>query len=275
MDGKMKNILIFNDISGLGNCSLAANLPILSVLGHYAMPIVTGHYSCQTGFDGFRFHRNGDAAQFAQTLVSYRKPDAVYVGFGNDSDILRSITEFVEKSFGETFVMVDPVMGDNGKLYPVFDGEYAQVMRRLVRLADCITPNLTEACLLSGVDYDRLVSHKEEAGYLAQVGGAFENFLAQTGAKSAVITGVECGKLIGNVVLDGTRTRYVTNDRVNVTYSGTGDVFSSVLCGEILNGVSLFASTQAAACFVEKAARATECEDRRFGIEFGRVLNLL
>lgn len=271
----MKNILIFNDISGLGNCSLAANLPIFTKLGHYCMPLVTGAYSCQTGFDGFLFQRNEKVAQFAESLLHYRTPDALYVGFGNDAEILNGVLSVVsDERFTKAFVLVDPIMGDNGRLYPVFDDEYVRIMRKLVRFAHCITPNLTEACLLADIDFDELTSHSAEQGYLAKVGAAFKDFLSQTGAESAVITGVECGNLIGNVVLDGA-VRYVTNERVNVTYSGTGDVFSSVVCGELLNGVSLLSATQVAANFVEKAARATVCTDRRFGVEFGKVIDLL
>ncbi len=272
----MKNILIFNDISGLGNCSLGANLPVFAKLGHYAMPLVTGNYSCQTGFDGFRCQRNGDVAKFAEILTDYRKPDAIYVGFGNDSEILSAITGFVQSSqLSDSFVLVDPIMGDNGKLYPVFDGGYLDEMRKLVALADCITPNLTEACLLADEDYFKLTSYRDEPAFLARVGKTFANFLSKTGAKSAVITGVECGKYIGNVVLDGSAVRFVTNERVQITYSGTGDVFSSVVLGEVMRGVDLFVATQVAANFVEKAARATECTDRRFGVEFSRVLDLL
>lgn len=274
----MKNILIFNDISGLGNCSMAANLPILTKLGHYAMPIVTGSYSCQTGFDGFLVSKNNRVAEFADNLIRYRKPDAVYVGFCNDVATLHGVTDFVNRLISENdsiFTVVDPILGDNGKLYPVFDDEYVQQMKKIVAFADCIAPNLTEACLLADVDYAELASHKEEPTYIAYCGKIFANFLEKVGAKSAVITGIECGALIGNIVLDGDRLTYVTNERVDVTYSGTGDVFSSVIAGLLLNGVKLTTGTQVAANFVEKAARATDCKDRRFGIEFCRVLDLL
>ena len=171
--------------------------------------------------------------------------------------------------------IVDPILGDNGKLYPVFDGEYVAQMKKMVAVADCITPNLTEACVLAGIDYAELISHRAEPTFLAHCGKVFGDFLSKVGAKSAVITGIECGALIGNIVLDGERLSYVTNERVDVTYSGTGDVFSSVIAGLLLNGYKLSAATQVAANFVEKAARATDCKDRRFGIEFARVLDLL
>lgn len=272
----MKNILIYNDISGLGNCSMAANLPILTKLGHYCMPVVTASYSCQTGFDGFLCCRNDSVGAFGEVLLDRRAADAVYVGFCCETAILDSVLATVRELHSRgVFTLVDPVMGDNGKLYPVFDDEYVRCMRLAVRCADCITPNLTEACLLADIDFAKVTSHSGEPTFLAACGDIFADFLHTVGAGSAVITGVECGNLIGNIVLDGSGIRYVTNERVAITYSGTGDVFSSVLMGELLNGYSLLASTQAAANFVEKAARATECTDRRFGVEFGRVIDIL
>ena len=272
----MKNILIYNDISGLGNCSMTANLPIFTKLGHYCMPIVTASYSCQTGFGNFAVARNEKVAEFTDRLLANRTPDAIYVGFGNDSAILKALTEVVSGFANkDTYLFVDPIMGDNGKLYPVFDVEYLHNMKRLVPYAHCITPNLTEACLLAGVDYQELISHKQEPTFLATCGEIFGDFLTITGAKSAVITGIECGALIGNIVLDGNNRYFVTNERVEITYSGTGDVFSSVVLGQLLNGHNLLTATQVGANFVEKAARATSCTDRRFGIEFAKVIDLL
>ncbi|MCH5151640.1 MAG: bifunctional hydroxymethylpyrimidine kinase/phosphomethylpyrimidine kinase [Clostridiales bacterium] len=272
----MKNILIYNDISGLGNCSMAANLPIFTKLGHYCMPIVTASYSCQTGFGNFAAQRNSEIVQFSDRLLANRIPDAIYVGFGNDGEVLQGVTSVVSRfPSKEVCKLVDPIMGDNGKLYPVFDDAYLQNMKRLVTLADCITPNLTEACLLAGINYAELVNRSNEPTFLATCGEVFTDFLTKTGAKSAVITGIECGKLLGNVVLDGNNRYFVTNERVEVTYSGTGDVFSSVVLGELLNGHSLLTATQVAANFVEKAARATTCSDRRFGVEFAKVIDLL
>lgn len=272
----MKNILVYNDISGLGNCSMSANLPIFTKLGHYCMPIVTANYSCQTGFGNFLSQRNGDVVEFTERLLAHRAPDAIYVGFGNDSAILQGITSVVSRFAGKgVTILVDPIMGDNGKLYPVFDDAYLADVKRLVRFADCITPNLTEACLLAGVNYAQLVCHRNERTFLAICGEAFHDFLYKTGAKTAVITGVECGSLIGNIVLDGANRYYVTNERVEITYSGTGDVFSSVVLGQLLNGHTLLASTQVGANFVEKSARATTSTDRRFGVEFAKVIDLL
>lgn len=272
----MKNILIFNDISGLGNCSLVANLPILSKLGHYCMPVVTASYSCQTGFGNFTCQKNAHLHSCVADIVVHRMPDAVYVGFCADTQILSEVTREVANLPDGTLKFVDPIMGDNGALYPVFDSDYVAAMKLLVRGAYCISPNLTEACLLLGVDYAELISHQSEPTFLAHCGKVFQNFRDVVGVQNAVITGITCGNLLGNVVLQqGETTQFVTNDRVLTNYSGTGDAFSSVLLGELLCGASLVTATQIAANFVGKAASLTGCCDRRFGVEFCRVLDLL
>lgn len=272
----MKRILIFNDISGLGNCSMSANLPILTKLGHYCMPVPTACYSCQTGFPFFTVLPNGNIKRFCEDISSNCTPDAVYVGFCSDAITLKAVNSSARDVLLDCgYLFVDPIMGDNGKLYPVFDAEYVEEMKRAVKGADCISPNLTEACLLADVSYEQLANSNCGAGFLPVCGKAFENFLEKTGCKSAVITGVDCGKYIGNLVIDGNGIKYVTNERADVDYSGTGDAFSSVLLGELLNGVPLLDSAVTAADFVGKAAALTERTDRRFGVDFCKVLGEL
>ena len=270
----MKNILIFNDISGLGNCSMSANLPVFSKLGYYCMPVVTAVYSCQTGFGNFHCNKNCNLSVFAQDVLANRVPDVAYVGFCADADILQQVLEIARTLPCPLFV--DPIMGDNGKLYPVFDDDYVKLMKKAVKNAFCISPNLTEACLLADVDFEQLQEFSRQPTFLAHCGKVFENFTEICGCQNAVITGVQCGEYIGNIVLQGNApVKYVTNDRVQVNYSGTGDLFSSVLCGLLMKKVSLLTSTQCAADFVFRAASATACTDRKFGVDFAQVLNLL
>lgn len=269
----MKNILIFNDISGLGNCSLCANLPIFTKLGHYCMPVVTATYSCQTGFVNFTCQKNGNLPQCVKDILANRKPNAVYVGFCAETNLLLQVSDTVSKIDG-AFLFVDPILGDNGALYSVFDSAYVAQMKQLVQKADCISPNLTEACLLADIDYNQVISHAEKPDFLGYCGRIFADFLQKTGAKSAVITGVEQGETIGNIVLQKEcPASFVTNNRVLISYSGTGDTFSSVLLGKLQLGCGLVEATQTAADFVCKAASLTQCSDRRFGVEFSRVLN--
>ena len=271
----MKNVLVFNDISGLGNCSAVANIVVLSKLGHGVIPVITANYSCQTGFDNYVTFANPNVQLHAQSVTANRTPDAVYVGFCKDCDIANQVAEAVSQLRKDVeLVVVDPILGDNGKLFPVFDNDYLQAVRKLCRFADIVTPNLTEACLLADIDYAQLISHKGEPTFLATCGKVFENFCQAVGCRSAVITGVSCGQLVGNVVLeDG--VHYVTNEHLPVDYSGTGDLFSSVICGEVLNCHTVLQATQVSANFVQKSIQATTCPDRRFGTDFAKVIDLL
>lgn len=271
----MKNVLVFNDISGVGNCSGVANIALLSKLGHNVMPVATALYSCQTGFDGYKVIANGNIKQFSANVLANHKVDAVYVGFCNDTATLQAVIDVVgDLKRQGVLVVVDPIMGDNGKLYPLYDTSYVDAMKQLVALSDISTPNLTEACLLSDVSYKQIICCQNEPTYLATCGKTFEKFCKTCGCVSAVITGIKCGNLCGNVVLDG-QTYYVTNERTDVDFSGTGDVFSSVITGEVLNGHNLLQATQVSANFVSKSAQATEVVDRRLGVDFAKVIDLL
>lgn len=272
----MKNILVFNDISGLGNCSLSANLPIFAHFGHYSMPICTGMFSSQTGFSGFLCQPNTQVLQFAKQLLSERNADVVYIGFCNNVETLQQVTQVVEECKRQgAMVLVDPVMGDNGKFYPVFNNDYLQQMKKLVALADYATPNLTEACMLLNLPYDQVVAEQNNAGYLGHCGKLLQGFLATTGCKNAVVTGIVVGNLIGNVVLQGQATKYVTTDRNERNFSGTGDLFSSIVLAELLEGYDLFQATQASAEFISRSAKNTLCKDVRFGVEFAPLLHTL
>lgn len=272
----MKKILIFNDISGLGNCSMAANLPIFCKLGHYCMPVVTGCYSCQTGFANYAVTHNPNTVDFAKRIAQNATPQAFYVGFCGNNAALQGVNEVVRDVLPEgCYLFVDPIMGDNGKLYPVFDDQYVAAMQSVVRNADCISPNLTEACLLANVDYNQLTSHKNETNYVERCKNVFASFLNVTGAKSAVITGVETDGQIANIVIESSGVKSVATKRVNVSFSGTGDVFSSVLLGLLLNGETLYSACKIAANFVADSAAQTERNDKRLGIDFCKLLHTL
>lgn len=268
----MKRILIFNDVSGLGNCSMATNLPVFSVLGHYAMPVPTACYSKQTGFNGYRTLKNDSTSLFSQDILAETAADAVYVGFCNDVQTMCSVKEVAKQQ--DAFVLVDPIMGDNGKLYPVFSKQYVEKMKELVPLANCITPNVTEACLLADIDYETLCNGSG-GNVVDKCTSAFANFLCKTHCQSAVITGIDCGDTIANLVLQNDSCQTVVCHKIPVNYSGTGDLFSSVLLGKLLCGSNLIQATTAAAEFVSRSAAITECKDRRFGVEFGKILHEL
>lgn len=240
------------------------------------MPVVTGCYSCQTGFSNFAVTPNPHTVDFAKRIAANATPDAFYVGFCNDTATLNGVKTVVSEVLSkDCYLFIDPIMGDNGKLYPVFDADYVSAMKALVACADCISPNLTEACLLADVDYVELTKRKDEPDYIDRCKNTFVRFLTVANVKSAVITGISRGDKISNLVLDGKCVKAVTTSRVDVDFSGTGDVFSSVLLGELLNGKTLLQATTTAANFVSDSAAATERTDRRFGVDFCKLLDTL
>ncbi len=270
----MSNVLIFNDTSGLGNCSMTANVSILTKLNNYCMPVTTAYYSCNTAFDNYTVVSNDKLIPCAQDIVANCQPQVVYSGYCHSHSILVEVAQIVEQLQGKATIFVDPILGDNGKLYPTFDQEYLQQMKQLVKMADVITPNLTEACLLAEVDYSELISHKTQPAFLGYCGKVFGDICAKTGCNRVVITGIECGNLIGNIIVEGNDIHYVTNQYYNKKLSGTGDVFSSVVCGKLLQGHSLLVATQVATAFVERAICATQ-KDGPFGLELGAVIDTL
>lgn len=266
----MKNVLVATDLSGVGRCSLGVTIPILSVMGNNVLPLTTAMFSCQTGFDGFHYLPNNNLQQFYNDITRYQELDAVYVGFLTDTNQLQQLSKLVEGVASDMcWTLVDPIMADNGKLYPIYDNKYVDSMRQLVKGAHCITPNLTEACLLCGIDYAQLTATSNEQGYLVRVANAFDDICTKLQVHSAVITGVVCKDFVGNIVFDGTKPQFVTNDFVNGSYSGTGDIFASVVIGSVLQGCSLHKAVMRASQFVYNSIACTPMDaDRRKGTNF-------
>ena len=271
----MKNIMLINDVCAVGNCSMVTNLSVFSHFGHYCMPLVTATYSCNTAFGDFMVVKNNRLQQFANQMINYRNPDVVYVGFCNEADTLCEVINALSKCNDNTLIIVDPIMGDNGKLYTSFDDRYVAQMKQLASKAYCITPNLTEACLLLDVDYSSVVSHSNEPAFLGYCGKLFADICKKLGCKNAVITGVVCQDLVGNVVIEDGKVSFVTNEYINKQMQGTGDLFSSIVTAKIIEGESLLKSTQLAADFVCKAVQTTCCDDGRYGTEFNKILHIL
>ncbi len=272
----MKKVVVITDISGLGNCSLTASLPIFAAAGQHAIPVLSGAFSCQTGFEGFRYVANDDVYGFVSHVAANTQLDAIYTGFLTSTGQLQAVKQAVADFLPQgASLFVDPIMGDNGKLYPLYDADYVSRMKDLVKGARCIMPNLTEACLLCGVDYEGLIASSDKAGYLSVVAKAFDGMLDKLGVQSAVITGVEMPEMIANVVVERTGVRFVTNDRCPIKFSGTGDVFASVLIATLLRGSTLVQATSLASSFVYNSILDTKWDDRRFGINFTNQLRKL
>jgi pyridoxal/pyridoxine/pyridoxamine kinase len=161
MEGEIlaKNVAVFNDISGYGKCSLTAAIPVLSVLGSTPHPIVT---EVLTGQGGYAVRYSRDLTDMLPEYIKAWKDnkatfEAIYSGYLTGDKQIDYVLEFIDEFAKEdTFVLIDPVMGDNGKVYKTFSKELLCKMRELTKRAHLITPNITEACLLAGIDYDEI-----------------------------------------------------------------------------------------------------------------------
>lgn len=246
---RQKKIAAVNDMSGFGRCSLAVSIPVISTMGIQCCPLPTSIFSNHTGFPSFYYedftdHMRPYAREWKKLGLHF---DGIMSGFLGSREQIDIVKEFI-RTFKEehTVVMVDPVCGDYGALYPTYTIELAEGMKELVRLADIITPNLTEACLLTGADYHEGVWKRKELIALAEK-------LHDFGPDKIVITGITQGEFIANFTWEtGETPRIARSFRVGESRSGTGDIFASIIAADAVNGVPFAASVRKATRFIKK-----------------------
>lgn len=271
-------VAAIHDISGFGRCSLTVVLPVLGAMGAECCPLPTAFLSAQTAFpksDRAVFLDMTD--QLARTGSHWKELDArfdaIYSGFLGSETQIGLIGEFI-RTFrrDETLVVVDPVMGDWGKPYRTYTPDLCRRMGELAEHADVITPNLTEAAILLNEEYDPDPCENKVRQWLER--------LSLNGTRSVVITGVcpEEGR-VGAACFDRTDGSVSTPaaDYERGEYSGTGDLFASVMLGALLRGDSLHAAAGLAVDFVQKCAAFTNemKGDKREGVMFERLLKEL
>lgn len=285
----MKKIAVLNDLSGMGKCSLTAAIPVISVMGIQACPLPTAVLSAQTGFPSYYCDDYTD--RMDAIMEEWKKmdfyPDGIYTGFLADARQADKAVEFIEQFAKEdTKILIDPVMGDNGEEYPIYTEALCEKMRFLVRRATVITPNLTEALLLlygaqrahvlwkelSLMDGERLLKFTESTG--KELSKEFDT--------EVVITGIdlparENHQEMGNLICkDGVQT-WVSTVKEGGSYSGTGDLFASVLSAGMVKGMDTVDSVRKAVKFLSKGIHDAVLEgtDRNEGICFERYLSEL
>lgn len=230
----MKRVLTIQDISCLGKCSLTIALPVISALGSETVILPTAVLSTHTMFKNFTCKDLSDqiepiAAHWKSEGVAF---DAIYTGYLGTVEQIDQIKELFRDFRGEnTMIIVDPVMADNGKLYPAFDMDYVKKNAELCGEADIIMPNITEAALMTGMEY----REEYDEAYIKEMLAR----LNELGAGISVLTGVSLEKWNTGVMGYERRTGayYVyQNRRIDASYHGTGDLFSSTCVGEIMRG---------------------------------------
>ena len=230
----MKKILTVQDISCLGKCSLTIALPVISALGVETVILPTAVLSTHTMFKNFTCKDLSD--QIAPITEHWKSEgvtfDAIYTGYlGTIEQIDMMKKLFADFRREGTVVFVDPVMADNGKLYPAFNMDYVKKNAELCACADIVVPNITEASFMTGMDY----REEYDEAYIKEL----LSRVSALGARVSVITGVSLEKgRTGVMGYDRETGEYYVyqNDRVDASYHGTGDLFSSVCVGEIMRG---------------------------------------
>ena len=265
-------VAAIQDMSGFGRCSLTVILPVLSVMGVQVSPIPTAILSTHTG--GFGDVVMRDLTDYLAPCLEHYKSqgiefECVYSGFLASENQVDHCLEFF-RSYPEAFKVVDPVMGDHGKTYTK---AMQKRMAELVRVADLITPNVTEACILLGEEYDHNPITRQQAKSMLVR-------LSEMGPRYVVITGMQLASgTMTNVGYDRERNAFwmVPCEYVPVSYPGTGDMYASVLIGGFLSGDSLPIAMDRATRFTELAIQTTFSygTDTRCGVQLERVLGWL
>lgn len=262
---QQKRIAAIHDISCFGKCSLTVALPLISAAGIETAVIPTAVLSTHTGgFTGFTFKDLTDdilpvAEHWKESGISVDAVYSGYLGSKEQIDIVIKASELIIRDNG--FLFVDPVMADHGKLYKGFAEDFPQKMKLLCSKADYITPNMTEAAFMLGMPYKE-GPYTEE--YISEILHGLATF---TDAK-IVLTGVWFDeRRIGAACYDNGHIDYAFSDRINTTYHGTGDVFSSALISALLNNKGLKAATEVAVDFTYSCIKRTY--ENHPGVNYG------
>ena len=270
-------VAAIHDMSGFGRCSLTVAIPILSAMGVQCCPLPTAFLSTHTGgFEGFTFLDMTDemskvADHWASLGLTFQ---AVYSGFLGSERQIGVVENFICRFRGpDTVVVVDPVMGDYGRVYQTYTAAMCNGMARLAELADVITPNLTEACMLLKIPpFTEGLSRSQAKSLLVRLSELGPNYVVITGAPMA-------SGQIANIGYDRQHNSFwcILCDYVPVSYPGTGDLFASVLTGGFLTGDSLPMAMGRASYFVERCIKTTfsYSSDTRYGVMLEKELGAL
>lgn len=244
-----KKIAVINDISGFGRCSLTVSLPIISYLGVQCCPVPTSILSNHMGLGEYFFDDYTDRME--DYIAKWRKLglkfEGITSGFLGSKAQIEMVIGFIEEfRSGRTKVVIDPVMGDHGKIYATYTEEMCKEMSRLIEYADIITPNLTECCRLTGSAYKEGGWEEEELYGMAQK-------LLGLGPEKVVITGILQGEFIASYAAEkGKAPKTIQVHKAGRERSGTGDVFASIIAADAVNEVDFEESVKKASDFVRR-----------------------
>lgn len=253
-------LAMINDIAGFGRCSTTVSLPVISVMKVQVCPVPTSVLSNHLGFplchfDDYTSHMRDYIKVWNELGLTF---DGLYCGFLGNEEQIDIVREFVEM-FRPPLFLLDPVMGDHGRAYSSITKTHVQKMKELLPLADIITPNITEACLLTGTPWkDWEWTMQELSGLCERLADICQQESVSSGeasvgtvsSASIVITGIRQGDSLVNFLWDDGVYTTVSTPIAGASRPGTGDIFASILAADAVRGETLLSSVQKAANFV-------------------------
>lgn len=259
-----KRVIAINDISSFGKCSLTVAISIMSASGIELCAVPTAVLSAHTGFKGYTFCDLTDnilpsANHWKEMGLTF---DGIYTGYLGSKEQVECVLQVMDM-FSVGVKLVDPVMGDDGVLYDGFTPDFPVEMRKLIKKADIIVPNVTESCLLTGIEYRE--EHSKE--YIKELVKKLKEI---TDAK-IIITGINNkNDKISTAICENDEVLFIENEKQHDAYSGTGDVFASTFMSAIMKGFDLYESARLSAEFVSECIEITNknTAGRHYGINF-------
>ena len=271
---KLKRLAAINDVSGFGKCSLTVALPVVSATGVECACVPTALLSTHTGeFTGYTFRDlSGQMLPIARHWASLGLEfDGIYSGYLASSEQAMLVEEIIGTlANGNTLVVCDPAMADNGRYYSGLGEDMTQAFRRLCARADVITPNVTEAALLSGAEYMRPPHSRD---YIRRL---FDGLEPHAG-RYVAITGVHpAERVIGIVVRDRVtgEERSAMSEALPGMFYGTGDIFASAMAALLVRGAGIGDALSAAGALVRESIERTYLRGtpRPYGVDFEGAL---
>lgn len=272
MTKRLPRVAAVHDISGYGKCALTIAIPVISAAGIEVCPIPTALFSANTSIEGFTFfdftpHIDGYIDHWKKLDLKF---NCVYSGFLGSIKQIDTVMRLI-RDFASGISVVDPVMGDQGFLFKTYTPEMCRELARLVAVADYVTPNVTEGCILTGRKYNGPELDEEEACGICRE-------ITAMGTKNVVLTGVVRQDKLFNCGIDRQNGYFEEEiDRLPFNMHGTGDLFSSVMVSGLVRGYPLAKSVASAARFVfDVMSYSKDIEDAfERGVAFEPLLNKL
>lgn len=269
--GAIPRLAMINDISGFGRCSATVALPIISALQVQVCPVPTSILSNHLGFplchmDDYTPHMREYIQVWSRLKLRF---DGLYCGFLGNVEQPAIIEEFLEL-FSPKLFLLDPVMGDHGRTYSTVSPAHCRALKGLAAKADILTPNITEACLLTDTPY-------QDCWEASALDLLCQRLSEQYPESSIVITGILADNQFLNIILHHHEKTTCITPMAGASRPGTGDIFASILAADALNGVAFSSSVEKASDFVAHCIRCSEAAGTppQEGVLFERCLHRL